>query len=182
MARTPKQKREITQACRDYPDTGSEGLVLNLIRKDVEIAKWLSTNVYGGFSHIERHHIYGRPSKGGEKNYWCNIIALHRAVHELDHNSNAKTIGTSKKLELCCLHTQCVLQRIHDAKSGFGLVGDEQPESEVFWNVTALTKICGRHTLEGRIEVDLLPFVVGTPLEYLAEELLAELSASDIEF
>ena len=52
----------------------------------------------------------------------------------------------------------------------------------MFWNVPALNAICGRFSLEGRIEVDLMPIVSGTPLEEYCEEILFEAIKGDLPF
>ena len=176
MARTPKQKREITQACRDYPDTGSEKIVWELLRKDESARAWLDNHKRScsWWDLIARHHIYGRGT--GQKNWICNLIGLHTAVHEYCHQV------CKKRVEVCCLWAQFTLQQDHYARCQLNRRESTMSGEEMFWNVPAMNAICGRFSLEGRIEVDLMPIVAGTPLEEYCEDILFEAARGDLPF
>lgn len=170
MTRAGAEKKAISDAC-DIEPNGSEIMILNLLKKDADILAWFGRStdydiITSDWYTTQRHHIYGRPISKRDtlKNYRCNIIRLFRGCHDVDKRS-------PKKLELCCLFAQ---RRLHleymkvIAKDPRKAVG----EHLLHWDVMALGECCGRDSLEGRIEIELMPAVAGTGLEKVALDLL----------
>lgn len=154
MARTQAERKRITEACRDYEPNGSEDLVRGYLEMVPDYVKWSAGHSLPGF---HRHHIFGRGN--GSKNALCNLIGLHSADHEYGHQHAPKV------LELCCLMAQFTLsieQMIENTRTDASRL---IPIEERYWSYSILNKICGATTIANRIEVSLLPLVVGTELE-----------------
>lgn len=157
MPRSRQQKHAIAQACRDYPDNGSEWRVQKLIQRDDSARKWLAK--WHGYDRVEHHHIFGRRHKD-LSNHRCNLIRLFDSVHDYCHDV------CKKRVELCCLY---VNWQMHETQI---VLEPGLPVAELYWDIDSLNRLCGRASLEGRIEVDLLPVVAGTGLEAIGRELM----------
>jgi hypothetical protein len=146
----------------------SENHVEAVLFDDPEAKRWIvARNKAGGIGdNCETHHIYGRGTKP-EYSYWCNLIRIYKSCHEFGHQ-----VGP-KKLELACLHAQWANESAWSVENKPS--GDD---SQSFWNPRVMARLCGRASLAGRIEVDLLTAVEFGPLEHYAVELLEELHAN----
>lgn len=154
----------------------SENIVLDLVMQFPPAQRWIETYIARrpGLGDVEKHHIYGRWNRE-QKNWRCNLIGIYDAVHDCNHDRGKCAI------ELCCLYTQWSMQVDYDEKcEAEGKAS--QPGHKKFWNVAALGALCPYATLAGRIEVKLLPVVVRTPLEKLADELLMNLDNEYVPF
>lgn len=148
-------------------DQRTMSMVMAMLKTDPRADKWINDCCRGNYfwADHEEHHIYGRTHRLSDSR--CNLIAVHNVTHRYCHGLG----GCKQAVEVCCLAVQLRLQKEHDEKVAAGKA-KSLAEHKRFWNPELLAKIAFRDSLEGRIEAEILPVVLGTPLEAVAEELL----------
>lgn len=172
MAMTTKHKRATTKACAEYPQDGkSAGMVHELLLDIRSYSEWYGRSSGGSGTQI--HHLYSRSSNTELNNYRCNLSRIWQVDHIYCHDVNKFHV------EFCCLLASWRLHVQHLTNVQLG-IEEPLPVHQLFWHVETLDAICKRHSLKGRIQVDLIPAIKDTPLIEHSYELLYAAENDDL--
>lgn len=170
--RLPKKPSLVAEECAEYRQSVSEYIceVETWMRKDDGTREWIDTALAA--SRMNRvtqvHHIYGR-SKHPESNWFCALVQVFKATHDAGHDRNPNA------LEVCSLMSKLERHRRYLDLREIGIVPIAN-ETQLHWNVDAMSVICGSPTLQGRLEGIILPKLIGTTFEPMCIALIEELS------
>jgi len=171
--RLPKQPTEVALECAEYRSQISAYVceVEDFLKKDDDAKAWIRKQELANnwmATRTEIHHIWGR-GRPSEHEWFCSLVQIFKSSHNYGHDVNPPA------LEICSLMAKLERHEKYLLLSEGGIIDREIAPNRLHVNQTAMAKVCGSPTIEGRIEGILLPKLRGTVFETYCDHVLKEL-------